>query len=218
MENIQQKIMTKKKIILIILIIPFFVFLFISASFIWTKIYISQPIPFYQKVKLLDYLDVCKKIQSSELQNLCLLTVNNNDYKIDFREINPKCGESGVCFYKIWGNLRGERYIERYLSDPEAKTDPNYCDKEGRANMDYCRAILKNPYYCRKLYVPQWFVKFPFKPIEKSVWFSTTPEQCYHDSALFWKDTSLCQKVKNEDFCYLSLVVFNINIDKKMGR
>ena len=171
-------------------------------------------IPDYQKSESINYSDVCAKIQDSKLKIFCFLKINDNNYKLDLREINSECGESGVCYYKIWGGIRGERYISRYLSDPEAKIKPHYCGIE-EARDEYCSALLENPHYCKRMYLPKWFVKFPFKPVEQSVWLSTTPEQCYHDAALFWKDPLLCENVKNKDFCYLSIVVFNINTQRE---
>lgn len=189
--------MPKQKILLIILIplvliVSILFYLEFSYRFLEHK-----PIPSYQKVKPPAPLSICKKIQSDQLEKLCLSKVQNTDLEINWQLLGPNYGPDGEAF------CVGLSSAEEYFIESKTLNDLiSYCEEKEKASgisQIYCKAVLINPHYCIKTYLPpgsRWLPVLGDSPGLK---------ECYQDIAVIWQDHSLCEKAKDKDFCYLRL-------------
>ena len=203
--------MSKKKIILIILIVfsPFILFGLVHLHAFICFTYLDYlPMPEYQKrIEPIDPLAVCKKIKDSQSNELCLTVVGDNDFEkgLDLVSKVKKYSLEDYPWYDFpfyssprynyspWG-------LEWILTEGK-NHNPGWWCKEVyspksyfREDYFFCRAFLENPHFCDKI---------PYL-------IGSSKGICYQDAAFIWKDTSLCQKAEYPDFCYLRLVLKNL--------
>ena len=73
--------MTKKKIILIVLITFCFFILFGLLS-IYGPLYLYSPIPEYQKSESINHRSICERIEDSQLQELCFNIIEKENFMV----------------------------------------------------------------------------------------------------------------------------------------
>ncbi len=201
----------------------FLLFFFISIPFIYllsvkfyNKVSLSFSVSPYQKKEKVDFPEICKKIQNSQIKKLCFSIIENKDFdkeeivstflgKEQKNDLKRTCGlfefgSAPYCFLK--------QEIEKIIA--ESKNNSQICQlvylsllkNSGIINsippQVYCQAIVENPYFCDK--IPLDVLEFDNLNLER--------RNCYLDTAIIWKDDSLCEKlrIKEKDFCYLMLM------------
>lgn len=211
---------TKIKIVFLFLV--FFIsipFIYLSSVKFYNRISLNSPILSYQKKEKVDFLKICKKIQNSQIKELCFFIIENKDFSEEeissiFIEKGPKIDLRKTCGLFEFGSAPycfSKQEIEKIIT--ESKNNSQICQPtylnllktSGIINnilpKIYCQALIENPYFCGK--IPLDTLEFDNLNIQRKA--------CYLDMAIIWKDDSLCEKLrkKEKDFCYLMLVIEN---------
>jgi len=211
--------LTKIKIVFLFLIF-FFIsipFIYLSSIKFYNRVSLNSSALFYQKKEKLDFSEVCKKIQNFQIRELCFLTIENKDFNEEemasiLTEKEPKIDLRRTCGLFEFGSAPyciSKQEIEKIII--ESKNNAQICQPaylnllktSGIINnvppQVYCQAIVENPYFCGK--IPLDILEFDNLNLQR--------RECYLDTAVIWKDDSLCEKLrkKEKDFCYLMLVV-----------
>ena len=209
---------TKIKIVFLFLV--FFIsipFIYLSSVKFYNRISLNSPILSYQKKEKVDFLKICKKIQNSQIKELCFFIIENKDFNKEeiasiFIEKGPKIDLRKTCGLFEFGSAPycfSKQEIEKIIT--ESKNNSQICHPaylnllktSGIINnilpQIYCQALIENPYFCGK--IPLDILEFDNLNLQRRV--------CYLDMAIIWKDDSLCEKLrkKEKDFCYLMLVI-----------
>ncbi|MBU4339242.1 hypothetical protein KKB43_06615 [Patescibacteria group bacterium] len=196
-----------KKIIKILLI-----FILLSVSFLaWINgLY---PVSSYTPPSIeAESMNACDKIQSNEFRELCFQELKNKNIDIEkysslldkYNIIIGRCGGFGSPAYCL-----SREDINIFLKN---KNDSTVCknlsagsDSDiSRMPKSYCLALTKNPYFCGR--IPLDVAEFSNTDLQR--------RECYLDMAIIWKDSALCEKLrdKEKDVCYLTFSSAKNNI------
>ncbi len=180
------------------------IFILLSVSFlIWINGF--YPVSFYtHSVVESENNNTCDKIKSNEFRDLCFQDIKNKSIDIEkysflFKKYNlilGRCGEFGSPAYCL-----SKEDVDMFLKN---KNDLTVCknlpaDFESdisRMPKSYCRALTENPYFCGR--IPLDIAEFSNADLQR--------RECYLDMAIIWKDSALCEKLKDKekDLCYLT--------------
>lgn len=147
-----------------------------------------QPVPHYQKAEVVSLPIICENIKDIEMRKLCFSSFRDRNSQIDLDSLKPGCETLGCgCRYCDAEDI--ERIFSLHPRCGSLRIDPAF--------KYYCRALVENPHYCKKITIVDEFIDH---------W---SQDECYIDAALAWKDPLLCERVtdvSNRDFCYLHLI------------
>lgn len=198
----------KQKILLVIFILCILLGTLHYLGFIYIL-----PVFKYQKTtEPINLQDICQEIKNSQSQELCFTIVENNDFEQSLNLVSKteKYPPGNYPWYDFpyYSSPRYNYFpegIEGILAEGKNYNSRSWCKEVYlfytplKEDYYFCRAFLENPHFCSKIS----YLVGPSRGI------------CYQDAALIWDDPSLCRKAEYPDFCYLRLVLKNLENKEK---
>ena len=164
------------------------------------------PVPEYKKnTEQMNLQAICEKIKDNQSKELCFNIIKENDFEKGLSLMGEERKED-YPWYDFPFTQHPDEYhnfpggIKEMLKEGKKHNSKEWCRDVYlsytplKEDYYFCRAFLENPNFCGKIYYPVG----PSKGI------------CYQDAAFIWKDPNLCQKAKDQDFCYLRMALSSL--------
>ncbi|MBU3965636.1 hypothetical protein KJ695_01875 [Patescibacteria group bacterium] len=191
-----------KKIVLLVSLLS----IILLGIFEYSGVVNILPVSKYQKnTEQINLRGICEEIKDNQSKKLCFSVQEENDFEKGLALINKekKYFSKDYPWYDFpfyssldnYHNFPGG--MKEMLTEGKKHNSEEWCRNVYlsytplKEDYYFCRAFLENPNFCSKIYYPVG----PSKGV------------CYQDAALIWKDSLLCQKAEDQDFCYLRIVL-----------